>query len=257
MSKEKIIALVRNRSFQIGVTSVLSAAAGGAGGYFFAKDKLKTYYEEIANREIAEAKEFYGRLHKTDDSHSSPEAVLEQLHGKEAIEALRSYQGIAVEAPAATEEELIVEEAVEQDDEEATPVTVVNNIFVDREDRGFDYEVETPLRTEERPYIITQEEYLQNEKDYEQTKLSYFEGDDVLVDEEDDPLPDPDDTVGEDHLVRFGHGSKDNNTVYVRNDALEMEFEIVRSYGKYAQEVLGFIEHSDRQGLRKFRGHDD
>ncbi len=93
-------------------------------------------------------------------------------------------------------------------------------------------------------------------KNNEQVSLTYFDGDDVLVDDRDQPVPDPDDSIGEDHLGRFGVGSKDNNIVYVRNDRLELDFEILRSNGKYAQEVLGFIEHSEHRGVRKFR-HDD
>jgi hypothetical protein len=39
--------------------------------------------------------------------------------------------------------------------------------------------------------------------------------------------------------LRFGHGSKDPNVVYIRNPRLEMEMEILRDPSSYEKEVLG------------------
>lgn len=260
MNKESIKTLVKSRQFQVVGASLLSAAASGAMGYFFAKKKLRPYYEEISKQEIADAKEFYGRLHKTDEDNDSPEKVLERLHGKDAVEALKDYQGSAeVATPAVSEDEKARYSILEKNSEERyMPAKKKHNMFAETvsENQEFDYEAEVALRTAEKPYIITHDEYYMGEKDYEQTSLTYFDGDDVLVDDRDSPVPDPDDSVGDDNLTSFGLGSKDNNIVYVRNDRLELDFEILRSNGKYAQEVLGFIEHSERRGVRKFR-HDD
>lgn len=263
MNTGTIKSITKNKHFQIGVVSVFSAVAGGAGGYFFAKKRLRPYYEEISNREIAEAKEFYGRLHKNDDENDSPEKVMERLHGSAAVEALQTYQGgHPVHAPVATEADLMeeFEPKVVKITEAIEIVEEKHNVFADSspiESGNFNYEEEVPLRSGEKPYIITHDEFYEGEKDYEQITLTYFDGDDVLVDEQDQPVDDPEDTIGEDHLVRFGHGSKDNNVVYVRNDRIEADFEISRSFGKYAEEVLGFIEHGDRHGLRKFREYDE
>lgn len=253
MNTETIKTLVKSKGFQIITASVLSAAASGTAGYFFAKKRLRPYYEEISTREISEAKEFYGRLHKNDEDNGSPEKVLERLHGKEAVDALKSYQGnIAMETSVVAEKDSIIDSTPE--------ITVfdkgLNVVKEASRSSDFDYDAEVELRTEESPYIITHDEYYEGEKEYEQVTLTYFDGDDVLVDERDQPVPDPDDSVGDDHLARFGFGSNDNNIVYIRNDRLELDFEIIRSNGKYAKEVLGFIEHSERRGVRKFR-HDD
>lgn len=259
MNTAKLVLIAKDKNLQIGVAAALSAAAGGTAGYFFAKKKLRTYYEEIAMKEIEEAKNFYGSLHKKDED-STPEKVLAKLHGPgaaEAVKAHRAYLGQA-DAPVATEEELMVE-MEEEVVEEATPLTIVNNIFIEDE-REFDYEKEVALRTETEPYIITEDEYLEGETEYEQSRLTYYEGDGVLADDEDIPVPDSDSLVGDDHLVRFGHGSRSENVVFVRNDRIQMEFEIERSFGSFTQEVAGFdeddvIKHSDN--VRKFRGHDD
>lgn len=252
MNKASILALTRNKSVQIGVATVLSAAAGWTGSFYFNKMRLRAYYEEISNREIQEAKSFYTLLNKSGPDNDSPEKVLERLHGSDAVEALKTYKGHPVEAPVFTEEELQVEEA--------PPVTVVNNIFIKDgvpDNEAFDYDAEVAQRSTDAPYIISHDEYYQNETDYDQATLTYFEGDDVVADDRDQPLPDPEVTVGDENLARFGHGSKDNNIVYVRNDELEVDFEILRSNGKYAKEVLGFdedqLQHSDNSGVHRFR----
>lgn len=260
MWKAKLVSLVSKKSVQISAASVVSAAAGAASAYYISKQSLKAYYVEISNREIAEAKAFYGMVHKT----KSPSEVMEELHGEpvdipaEAADALVNYQG---GHPVSS----VIEEEVEVSEERPDPIQIINNIFVNEDPTAapgvFDYDREVALRTEEAPYIITEEEYNLNQSEYEQTHLVYYEGDDVVVDSHDDPLPEPDDIVGEDHLVRFGHGSNNKDIVYVRNDKLEMDFEITRSEGKYAEEVLGFdmsdeLKHSDSR-IRRFRRYDE
>jgi hypothetical protein len=261
----------------------VALAAGGIGGfvgYKFSQKQLRLHYEEIAQKEIEEAKEYYGRLHKTDEETKDPEKLLEKLHGKSAVEAVRAHRSYLgeEEAPAESEEQLTAEEkalyekhGVEAEEDgtimttEVQETKVAKNVFENKApvtDDGFDYEVELARRSSDRPYVITHDEYYENELDYEQTDLTYYEKDDTLVDPRDMPIPDEDQIVGSDNLTRFGHGSKDENVVYVRNDRIKVDFEISRSVGSYAQEVLGFdaedgLRHSDaRRGIRKFR-HDE
>lgn len=261
---------------QIGILTgavLLGLAGGGVGGYFFAKkqlsDKLRLKYEEIAEKEIADAKAHYDSLQVAREKPMSPEEILEKLHGEEnmedpeAVKTMRSYQGVTVE------EESIVEAPPDA-------VTVAKNIFAERdrvapapvpkkESDDWDYETELRIRAEnpDRPYIISQDEFFEGEKDYEQTSLTYYEGDDTLVDDKDVAVPDSDGTVGDDNLMQFGHGSNDSSMLYVRNDRLELDFEVALHQGKYTVDVLGFededaLKHSyGRGGIRKFRGHDD
>jgi hypothetical protein len=256
--------VLRSRGFQILGASAVSAAAAGAAGYRVAQGRLRSHYEEIAEKEIAEAKSYYSRLYKTEEELSSPSEVLERLHGEgasqEAVEAHARYlgeRGLTTEVPAKTEEEL--GKPVEE-------VVVEEEVIVISED-DFDYETELRHRTSDRPYVISHDEFFQNEPDHEQAQLTYYEGDGVLSDEQGVPVPDEDSTVGDDNLTRFGYGSKDEHIVYVRNEDLRVDFEIQRSFGKYAKEVLGFededletrgaLKHSDRRGVRKFRNHDE
>ena len=115
-----------------------------------------------------------------------------------------------------------------------------------------------PTRQDDVPYVIHKDEYFNNERDYEQITLTYFEGDDVLSDSNDTPIDDQDAMVCLGNLGKFGHGSGDPNVVYVRNVELELEIEIVHSDGLYSEEVHGIpddeLKHSDR---RKRRQRDD
>lgn len=253
------IDITRRRLVVAGGAMLVSAIGGGVAGYLVAAKKLEAKYAAISEREIEEAKAYYVRFYNKE--YSTPEEAVEALIPKEekseslvareAIEALRDYRG---------ESETALEER--QSPEASAPQTViVNNIFrnppaVDEDDEdGWDYEAELRNRTEEAPYIITDEEYFSNEKDYDQIALTYYEGDDVVADGSDIPMDDVSGILG-DHNLRFGYGSKDHNMVYIRNDQKEAEYEIVRSGGKFAEEVMG-LQHSDRPRIRKFRPGDD
>ena len=98
---------------------------------------------------------------------------------------------------------------------------------------------------------------MENDKEFNQVTLTYFEGDEVLSDERDQTVDDVDGLAGEDNLQRFGHGSGDPNVLYIRNEHISLDMEILRSKGKYTHEVLGFIEHSDQPKIRRFRSDDE
>lgn len=208
---------------------VAAGAVGGVAAYYICKKKLETKYEQIAKQEIEDAKKFYARINKA-DAFSTPEGAANALHVDEGAKALRRYKG---ESPS----------------EDAAAVTDLNIFAQSHVESHFDLEAEMPNRSEEAPFIITQDEFLEAEPGYEQVTLTYYEGDDTLADEGDQAIPLIDETVGKGTLHRFGHGSGDARTVFVRNDKLSTDFEVVKSDGKYAHEVLG-LEHSDEYGNR-------
>lgn len=218
----------------VGAASILSAAAGAVGGYFFAKTRLEKMYSEFASEEIREAKMFYSRLHK--DEYKTPaEAVQALIPEKEAAEALLAYHGqqVTVTHHDGTQEKII-------NLPDGGFIAQDRNIFEDDnpEENPDEWERELTARSNDRPYILAKEEFLQAEAGYSQVTLTYYEGDDTLADERDQPINDVDYTIGPMNL-RFGYHSDDKNVVYIRNDKLGLEFEVLRSFGKYAEEVLG------------------
>lgn len=274
----EVITIVRNNPILLLGVAIAAGSAGAFVGYKLSQRRWKYHYEDIANQEIAEAKTYYARLRLKGD----PEELLQELHGERlsaAVKATMRYSGEDAETPAESEDELSPEEsalfekngvptefeAEEGPDTREAFKETRKSVFersrpVSNDD--FDFEAEILNRTGERPYVITHDEFYENEKDYEQIHLAYFQGDDTLVDERDQPVPDEDASVGNDNLTKFGYGSKDENIVFVRNEVLEADFEITRSMGKYAEEVLGLdtesgLKHSNGRGNRKFRLHQE
>ena len=72
------------------------------------------------------------------------------------------------------------------------------------------------------PYVIPPEEF--DEKGYETVSLTYF-ADKVLVDDDWDVVTDLDGTIGRDSLNHFGEYEDDS--VFVRNEELEIDYEIL------------------------------
>lgn len=240
------------------VTAVVSAAVAGVVTHHFTKKHLKAKYEEVISQELEDAKKFYSRLHKTDE-YSDPVKLAEKYEDdpdsemvSEAVEAIQRYSPSEVEKPVETEEALIIEEKTE--------TVVRKNIFTEAQadGDGFKLEEEMKNRRPDRPYVISYDEFFENEPEFEEMSLTYFEGDDVLVDDRDQHIDDTEGLVGNANLLRFGHGSKDKNVVYIRNERLQLNIEVMHSHGKFTETVLGFIEHSSDSGRnRRFRRDDD
>jgi hypothetical protein len=123
------------------------------------------------------------------------------------------------------------------------------NVFTNDDDDGWDYAIEVPKRTPNRPYIIHRDEYFSNEMDLDQSSLTFYVGDEILCDEHDVPVYNPEKVVGK---IRFGYGSRDPSICYIRNEELGSEFEVLLDHGYYQTEVLGeaiennSLKHSKR-----------
>lgn len=117
----------------------------------------------------------------------------------------------------------------------------VHNIFKDpREEHpmGNDEEVR-PERNTDKPYLISVDEYMKDERDYAKITVTYFEKDETLMDEREEILPDILATVGDDFFNHFGEESQDPNIVYIRNEQLKVDFEVMKDEGSYGATILG------------------
>lgn len=86
------------------------------------------------------------------------------------------------------------------------------------------------VRGVRRPYVISPAEF-GTEDDYEVYSLTYY-ADGVLADEQNNPIENVDDMVGRDSLSHFGEYEEDS--VHVRNEAMQCDFEILRDLDKYS-----------------------
>lgn len=151
--------------------------------------------------------------------------------------------------------------ALDQEDE---PL-VRGSIFA-ADDDDWNSELEMMSRSTTAPYILHKDEFYAEEKGYTQNTLTYYAGDEIMADEEEAPIYNHEKVTGP---LKFGHGSGDQNVVYIRNDRLKAEYEILLDSGLYSEEVLGLdipnnarlrdtprdrdLRHSN---FRKFRDED-
>lgn len=107
------------------------------------------------------------------------------------------------------------------------PQAEVNSII---KENGYAEGGEKPVYNDDRPYVIPPEEFGEKD-DYETISLTYY-SDGVLTDDMDQPIEDVDDVVGKDSLEHFGEYEDDS--VFVRNDILRCDYEILLDNRRYA-----------------------
>lgn len=180
----------------------IGAAAGAAASWYFAKKK----YEQIAQEEIDSVKEVFFKKHSNiaDDAKNDSS---ENEENKAAADKAMSD---------------IIEYASKLNDLGYTN-------YSDMKASTPEAETENVTHTEQ-PYIISPDEFDEME-DYEAISLTYY-ADGVLADDMDELVEDVDDVVGGDFASHFGEYGDDS--VFVRNDRLKADYEILRDERNYS-----------------------
>lgn len=80
------------------------------------------------------------------------------------------------------------------------------------------------------PYVISPEEF-GGADGYDTISLTYYSGNGVLVDDNDEQVDDVEELVGESSLTHFGEYEDDS--VYVRNDVRKCDYEILLDVSSY------------------------
>ena len=173
------------------VKGLLIFAAGALAGAFAGARIAKKHYEELAQEEIEDIRAYY----KNREKEEPKEEVEEKVEEKSIeVEEKKEYDNIIKHGNYMTMEE----------DEE------------NEDDELYD--------SDDEPYIIDPSEF-GNYGHYATQTCTYF-ADGVLVDDVDEVIEDPDSLVGTYHIDIFR--DFDATSVYVRNDWMKMDFEIIR-----------------------------
>lgn len=262
-----------NEKVILAAVGVVSAAAGAAVAYFVTKKQLSTQFEELLENELAAAQEFYEVRNKA-VSLEDHKALAEIYEGESMVEAELRLDALAAakndylnkvaelnygyDKPGETGE-TGASDILDAETKSEVKKSIKKNIWENREavdeiEDDFDLEREKENRSPQRAYIISHDEFFNNDLDYSEVTLTYFEGDSVLVDENENPIRDVDSVIGGEGNLSFGYGSKDKHIVYIRNEKLSSSFEVVRSFGTYTEEVLGIREAPEK--IRKFRNEE-
>lgn len=101
-----------------------------------------------------------------------------------------------------------------------------------------------PMIVDKAPYVIAPEEFGDLD-DYETISLTYY-ADQILADDNDQLVEDIQDIVGFESLNSFGEYEDDS--VFVRNDRLKCDYEILLDKRKYSNVIIdAFIERSHQK----------
>lgn len=177
------------------ITFVAGAALGSLATWIFVKKK----YEQIAQEEIDSVKEVYSKR-------------------KPKAEKKDDEEDIQVDEKEVTEYEKIIE---------TTGYSKYSDISKSN------VKTEAEHDDLERPYVIRPEEF--GELDgYEMISLTHY-SDGVLADDDDQQMADDeiDEVVGADYAEHFGEYEDDS--VFVRNDRLKCDYEILLDHRKYSE----------------------
>lgn len=191
--------------------NVLVFAVGAAIGSAVTWKITKAKYEKIVQEEIDSVKEaFADRLAN----------LQEQVDDYVEADAAEEWNDRAKKVNWDELEDLDEDDSYDDQDEYAMLASIYNN-----EEKG------GANNMTKAPYVISPDEFGEID-DYNRISLTYY-SDGTLEDEENDVVSDVDELIGEESLTHFGEYEDDS--VFVRNEYLKTDFEILKDYRTYEQ----------------------
>jgi hypothetical protein len=190
--------------------------AGAAIGSAITWKIVKTKYEQIAKEEIESVKEVFSKKYKT----------LSQSI-EDTVPGLKEFSNDLKEV---SEQPNRMSASMKPDIHEYTAML---------KGKGYLENDIDEVKDMEKPYVIEPDEF--GEMDgYDVISLTYY-SDKVLTDELDELVEDVDNVVGYDSLNHFGEYEDDS--VFVRNDRLKADYEILLDTRSYYTDVINTKAH--------------
>ena len=262
---EDTISWASRNSKIVGLSAgLVGIALGISVGVYLTNRRLREKYQAIANEQIEDVRRHYASVHKkpgVEELHRRAEEIREREQQVKTTREISEVNGYVAYDKVTPSKEAEAEHAPQ----EPTAEDLSENVFGEDLADAFDPEIEAVRREEhpDKPYVLTREEFDDGDLEYEQLTLTYFDGDNVLVDSEQRQIREFDEVVGVENMVRFGHGSEDPNVVYIRNNRLAADYEVLFDPGFYSVKVLGYSNEEVEQAhlrhseIRRFRPHHD
>lgn len=219
----------------IKVAIFVAGASIGAGVAYVVTKKR---YEQIVEEELESMKEYIlNGLQETEDEVSATSEVYQDERvvpfNPRYKKILGQYSG-DIEASKAMADVVEVERDEEEDYEEYEQKSYASNQY-----------------KKENPYVISIEEFSEEMDHYDKVTVYFYEDDEVLADENEEVITDMDGTVGRDNMGFFGEGSNDPEVVYIRNEKLEIDYEVIRLSKSYSETVLGMEPVEEGRAVRR------
>lgn len=221
-----------------------SALAGGIVGYFLAlkllKNKLQEEYEKAVNEEIRRIR----RRHSREESIDEEIETTRSIKIKKRKGSYEKAEPIDYSSFASSNVYNQIVETITNDPEEVAIVKKENPNMLEEEEESevFEEDIIKPIEYGsfygQPPQIISQQDYSLLPTIFEFVELRYFQGDDVLCDENGQPIDDVNGAVG-DALLHFGEEAAilnvdgDEDRLYVVNGLYCIAYEIERYESSY------------------------
>lgn len=207
---------------------------------------LEKKYQALADKEIAEYKEYVNRTKeyscscgKCDEENKNMTSIVADTSKLEKdLEYVEKINYSQFASAFNVEDRFPTDQAVLYSDGDR----LVPKRTTEEEEAELESEEKKSARIDfKEPYIITKDEYDNECPHYDKLSIEYYEEDQIFSDENGDVIDNPLELFNgaEDH---FGEGSDDKNFVYVRNDRFGIDYEIYRDSGSYQRKVLGIPE---------------
>lgn len=200
---------------------LLAAAGGAVVGFLIAKSRYEKEAYAYANERIEQAKVY---------AEERADRTIKKLQAEAEVETLEAVAAV-----------------FEKDTSKMAQLVETNTAIADlvTNYQGFSSSptplVEAEEDSESHIVLIRRKEFFEGPPSdaYNQVSVTYFGKDDILYDELGQKQLDVRAAIGSIRPDWFGHEADDENVCYVRNSKIEVEFEVIRSMGSFANDVLG------------------
>ena len=183
------------------LSKIIAFAAGAGIGSAVTYKALKTKYDQLIQEEIDSIKEAFSRVDSEGSNNPTEESVEEDEPDEED-----------------TEDDI---EAAEEVINQNGYATVSDNKVEEEEDDDMD-----------EPHVISPDEF--GDCDYVTVTLWYYT-DGVVTNDDGKMISNVEELIGKDFADHFGEYEEDPDTVYVRNDDQEIDYQVLAEYRAYSE----------------------
>lgn len=183
------------------ISSFMMFIFGATVGSVVTWQYIKKKYERIAQEEIDSVKETFSKLNSSEKNNNT-RTIVERAKDKPSV----------------------VEYAAKLRKQGYTNYSDTDSLSEEEVDENM---------INDKPYVISPDEFGEF-YDYEKISLTYY-ADQVLADDDDELVEDIEETVGFESLNAFGEYEDDS--VFVRNDRLKCDYEILLDQRKYSDVI--------------------
>lgn len=197
------------------ISHVLAFIGGVAVGYFSAVYFLNEKYEKRYNEDVKSTIEAFSLKSKDKDIKDNEEhkdVNITKISDEEIINKVKDYAKVIKNMDYSSKYTVVDENEEEKEEEVLEPI-------IEHDD----------VQTE--PFLISESEFGLYD-DYGIVQWNYF-SDGVLTDEYDEVVTDITNTIGE--LANKEIRETVENAIYVRNDRLKLDYEILKNEGTYSE----------------------